>query len=107
MLFYLIPVAFAAWWGDLACAILVALTAVLVRNQAHDLSATVRLSLCNGLIHFSFFALASSLISRFRLSLLREQALANTDGLTGAANARTFYHRAAQELQRCSGTSNR
>ena len=101
LLFYLIPVAFAAWWGDLACAILVALTAVLVRNQAHDLSATVRLSLCNSLIHFSFFA-ASSLISRFRQSLLREQALANTDGLTGAANARTFYHRAAQELQRCS-----
>jgi diguanylate cyclase (GGDEF)-like protein len=42
----------------------------------------------------------SSLVSRLRVSILRERLLARTDSLTGAANGRTFYETAVAEAER-------
>src|SRR5438445_505983 len=58
------------------------------------------IGLWNGIVHLGFFTLAAGLFTRLRDALRRERFLARTDLLTGAANARTFYEAACQELDR-------
>jgi diguanylate cyclase (GGDEF)-like protein len=104
LLFYLAPVALAAWWGGFPAGVLVALAAAVLRNlvcAAHGLTPHPAVQLGDGAIHFGVFTLSCSLVSRLRLALARERALARTDPITGAANGRTFYERAGQEARRC------
>ena len=106
-IFYLLPIAAAAWWGGFAHGILLAVASVIawhvVEIQQH---AHMRLgvSLWNGVVRFCFFVITSSLLTRLRVAMRREQAMARTDPLTGAANARTFYEIAQMELSRVSRT---
>ena len=104
LLFYLAPVALAAWWGGFPAGILLSLAAAVLRHlvsSAHHPGQPATVHLWDGAVHFGVFALASSLVSRLRVSLVRERALARTDPLTGAANGRTFYERAELEARRC------
>jgi diguanylate cyclase (GGDEF)-like protein len=96
-------VALAAWWGGFAAGALVSLTAAVLRHivsAAHGSDPPPALQLWDGAVHFGVFTLSCSLVSRLRLALARERALASTDALTGAANGRTFYERVGHEARR-------
>ncbi len=102
-LFYLIPVAACAWQGGFACGILVALAGAgawhVVDSFQHAGLPPVALA-WNGIVRFSILTLVSSLVSRLHVGIRREQLLACTDALTGAANGRTFYLTASVEAER-------
>ncbi len=107
LLFYLIPVALAAWWGGFSCGILVSVAAAALRHLVRIAHGPVEPSivyLWDATVHFGVFTLLSSLVSRLRVALVRERALARTDPLTGTANGRTFYDQAEQEVRRCERT---
>lgn len=92
-LFYLLPVAAAAWWGGFSHGILVALSAAAawkLVDDVHDLHDHPALILWNGLVRFLTLATVSLLLSRLHLSVRREKLAARTDALTGALNGRTF-----------------
>jgi hypothetical protein len=98
LLFYLAPVALAAWWGGLPAGVLLSLAAAVLRHLVRAADGPA-VWLWDGTVHFAAFVLASSLVARLRLALAREWTLARTDPLTGAANARTFYDRAGHEAR--------
>jgi len=106
-IFYLLPIAAAAWWGGFAHGILLAVASVvawhLVEITQHP-GMHVGVSLWNGVVRFCFFVITSSLLTRQRVAMCREQAMARTDPLTGAANGRTFYEVAQLELLRAGRT---
>jgi diguanylate cyclase (GGDEF)-like protein len=102
-LLFLVPVAWAAWRGGFAFGTLLALVSVAawhLGEGVHEPSIHPVVGLLNGVIRFGAFVVASSLLSRLRVSMLYEKALARTDPLTGAANARTFYEEAYQAAAR-------
>lgn len=102
-LFYLIPVAACAWWGGFSCGILVSLAGALAWqavDSRHGLSLSPTPVVWNGVVRFCVLTLVSSLVSRLHVGIRREQLLARTDPLTGAANGRTFYSSAAIEAER-------
>jgi diguanylate cyclase (GGDEF)-like protein len=108
LLFYLAPVALAAWWGGFPAGVLLSLAAAVLRCLVRDApgpEAPSVLWLWDGAVHFAVFALVSSVVSRLRLALVREHELARTDPLTGAANGRTFYERAEEEARRALRTN--
>jgi diguanylate cyclase (GGDEF)-like protein len=102
-IFYLIPIACGAWWGGFPHGILLALAATLAWHGVEALDGPAvhpGVALWNGVVRFGLFVITSSLLSRLRISMLYEQALARTDSLTGAANGRTFYERVCLEVER-------
>jgi diguanylate cyclase (GGDEF)-like protein len=107
LLFYLIPVALAAWWGGFSCGILLSVAAAALRHlvqASHGPAEPPIIYLWDATVHFGIFTLSSSLVSRLRVALVRERALARTDPLTGTANGRTFYDHAEQEVRRSERT---
>jgi diguanylate cyclase (GGDEF)-like protein len=107
LLFCLVPVALAAWWGGFPAGVLLALAAAVLRHlvcAAHSPATRPEVQLWDGAVHFGVFTLSCSLVSRLRLALARVRALARTDPLTGAANGRTFYEQAEYEARRCQRT---
>jgi diguanylate cyclase (GGDEF)-like protein len=107
LLFYLAPVALAAWWGGFPAGVLLSLAAAVLRHlarAAHGPADGPAVWLWDGAVHFGVFTLGSSLVARLRLALARERTLARTDALTGVANARTFYERARLESGRARRT---
>jgi diguanylate cyclase (GGDEF)-like protein len=106
-IFYLLPIAAGAWYGGFAHGILMAIASVVAWHlvemaESPALHPAVRL--WNDLVRFCFFVITSSLLTRQRLAMRREQAMARTDPLTGAANGRTFYEVAQLELGRSGRT---
>jgi diguanylate cyclase (GGDEF)-like protein len=93
-IFYLLPIALAAWWGGFSQGILVALASA-VSWQAVEIleesSIAPVIQVWNGTARFGIFVFTSSLLSRLRISLFLEKKLARSDPLTGVANGRTFY----------------
>jgi diguanylate cyclase (GGDEF)-like protein len=106
-IFYLLPIAAGAWWGGFAHGILLSVTSVVawhVVEAAQLPHVHFGVRLWNGVVRYCFFVITSSLLTRQRAAMRREQALARTDALTGAANGRTFYEVAQLELLRASRT---
>lgn len=102
-IFYLIPVVACAWWGGFAHGILVALASLIAWQVTEGLENPEMpqvIALWNGVVRFGTLVLTSSLVARLHAGILREQKLARTDPLTGAANGRTFYQQAAAEVER-------
>ncbi len=107
-LFYLIPVAFCAWWGGFSPGILLALAGAIVWQAVDAVEnplAPVTVAGWNGVVRFGTMVLVSSLVSRLHVGMVRERRLARTDPLTGAANGRTFYEVADVEAERSRRTS--
>jgi diguanylate cyclase (GGDEF)-like protein len=102
-IFYLIPVAACAWWGGFSHGILLSLAGSVAWSMVDALENPLipaSAQVWNGLARFCTLVLTSSLVARLHAGIRREQLLARTDPLTGAANARTFYELAAAEAER-------
>ena len=102
-LLYLLPVTACAWCGGFSDGILLSLggsVAWHLVDWAENPALPPSVRVWNGVIRFGTLALMSSLVSRLRISIVRERLLARTDALTGAANGRTFYETAEAEAER-------
>jgi diguanylate cyclase (GGDEF)-like protein len=102
-IFYLVPIAAGAWWGNFSYGVLLSVVSTLVWHgvdiREHPFSPVVSF-LWNGTVRFGFFVITSSLLTRLRIAMTYQQTLARTDSLTGVANGRTFYEIANLELER-------
>lgn len=101
-LFYLGPVAVAAWYAGKWPGILIASLSC-VSWYIADLAAGRQYSnqaipVWNALIRLGIFLITALLLTAFRKSLLAQQSLARTDGLTGLYSRRTFEDRLAHDL---------
>jgi diguanylate cyclase (GGDEF)-like protein len=101
-LFYLGPVALAAWYAGRRPGIAFASASCLAWYIAevatgHPYSHWV-IPVWNALIRFGFFFITSLLLSTLRASLVKERQLAQTDGLTGLYSRRAFEHRLEHDL---------
>jgi anti-anti-sigma factor len=103
-LFYLIPVSFVAWFLGRCHGIVASLAAALVLlavdiSTGHPFHFEIIIAL-NALIRFSLFVLASWFLSTLKNAMAREEDLASTDYLTGAANSRRFFKLLKMECER-------
>lgn len=93
-IFYLAPVALAAWFGGRGLgaflSLLAAGTWLLVDLTAGHPYAHPLIPAWNGLVRFSFFAITALLLASLREHLEKESTMARTDALTGVFNARAF-----------------
>ncbi len=102
-IFYLIPLAIAAWFLGPRMGLFVALCCTLAWFQA-DIAAkqydAALLPYWNAAVRFGFFAIISSLLASHRQAYSREQQLARVDDLTGLYNRRFFLELLELELER-------
>jgi diguanylate cyclase (GGDEF)-like protein len=101
-LFYLGPVAVAAWYAGRPPGIGIAVLACLCWYVA-ELAAGGRYShaaipVWNALVRFGFFLITALLLTALRQSLRGQQQLARMDGLTGLHGRRAFDERLAHDL---------
>ena len=102
-IFYLVPIAFGAWWGGFAQGILLAMACVSSWQAveiAEGSAVSPIIQLWNGTARFGIFVITSSLLWRLRVALYLEKMLGRSDPLTGAANGRTFYESVSQTVER-------
>jgi diguanylate cyclase (GGDEF)-like protein len=103
--FYLVPVAIAAWLGGTTVGIVASALAAIVWYSAEV--ATSRLN-ANPFVYawnfgarLIFLLLVALLLAQLRQMLRRERELSRTDSLTGLPNARAFREVARGEIARC------
>jgi len=101
-LFYLGPVALAAWYAGNAAGIAVAVfscaswyTAEIAAGHPYSHPA---IPVWNALVRFGFFLISGMLIATLRGAMQREQRLARTDALTGLHGRRSFEERVEHDL---------
>lgn len=102
--FYLIPIVLVTWVkGERAGQLMAALCAglwfledLLVGSEYSSQFVLV----WNIATRLVIFLLVSALLARLHIHLISETKLAHTDYLTGALNARAFYERVGEELDR-------
>ncbi len=104
--FYLMPVAFVAWFTGRWNGILYAVVSVLIERIASALGgAPVGISVTpywNSTVLLLFFLVVVYLLTEFKNRLEREEILSRTDPLTEVANSRYFYTLAEMEIERLS-----
>ncbi len=105
-LFYLVPVAAAAWLSGQRAAIVASTAAALIWLCAEMGSSRVPANYWvyawNFGVRLVFLMLVAVLLARLREMLVRERALSRTDPLTGLLNARSFREIAEGEIARAS-----
>jgi len=105
-LFYLFPVAFAAWWigreAGIVCSVICAAVWHFANAAAGQAYSTPLMYLWNSGIRFGFFLIVTLLLVQIHAMLRRERELSRTDFLTGAYNVRAFHEIAEAECQRAS-----
>lgn len=100
-LFYLLPVAAAAWGAGARAGALLGLLAA-----AASLAGELRvagpdvITVWNALVRLGVLSVVTATLSRLRTALERERRLARTDPLTGVLNPRSFDAVAERELAR-------
>ncbi len=103
-LFYVVPVAAAAWLVGERLAVPISLLSAVVWHFANFLAGETFsrgwIFAWNAATRLGFFLLTSALVARLRDVLVRETALSRTDSLTGLANGRAFGEIASAELVR-------
>jgi diguanylate cyclase (GGDEF)-like protein len=104
--FYLLPVAFVAWFTGRWNGILYAVVSVLIERIASALGGEVIglsvTSYWNSTILLLIFLVVVYLLTEFKNRLEREEILSRTDPLTEVANSRYFYTLAEMEIERLS-----
>jgi diguanylate cyclase (GGDEF)-like protein len=107
-IFYLAPVAVAAWYGGRTMAVLLCLASgvasYLVDLYGGGTHSHVMIPVLNASTRFGFFLVTALLLSRLRAEFLYHQTLAQFDPLTGLANRRLFFGMARQEIERARRT---
>ncbi|HEX9799223.1 MAG TPA: GGDEF domain-containing protein [Thermoanaerobaculia bacterium] len=102
-IFYLAPIALAAWYaggaGAAALCLLSAATWLYVDLAAGSVYSHPAIPVWNAVVRLGFFALVSGLLVSLRAHLRNEERLARRDGLTGLLNARAFKEEATVQLQ--------
>jgi diguanylate cyclase (GGDEF)-like protein len=100
---YVLPIGIAAWYGSrnlgVALAIAAAVTWLIVDELEGVRYSYPAILYWNALVRFGLYSIIVYLLTGFRKGLAA-QILANIDPLTGALNARAFYERVEQEIQR-------
>ncbi|MFO1310701.1 MAG: GGDEF domain-containing protein [Burkholderiales bacterium] len=102
--FYLVPVAIAAWLSGIAIAVIAALVAALAWLVAEVASSRIAeagfVYAWNFFARFLFLLLVAVLLAHLRRMLLREREVARVDPLTRLLNGRAFRERAEAEIRR-------
>jgi len=100
-LFYLLPVAFVAWFAGRNAAIAMAMVCVVTKLtiQFYTKEPLSLLIWKNGSA-FVFFLVVGTLLAKIRKLLNHERALSRIDHLTGAVNRRAFLDVATSEIFR-------
>ncbi len=102
-IFYLVPIAIAAWYLDLATGISLSLLCALLWLWADTSAKTYSsgfLPLWNAGIRLGFFLLVNYLIVGQHQAFKQEHQLARTDDLTGIYNRRFFIEMLKLEMER-------
>lgn len=104
-LFYLIPIAWAAWCSPRPVALYTTLLSLLVIFLLAEYSSGLVytktiVSLWRSITRLVFFLVTSTLITRLRKTQDRLRWLSSIDELTHAVNARVFTEKLAQEIER-------
>ncbi len=103
-LFYLFPVAIAAWWiggrAGVVCSVASAVVWLLANDIIEHQFRSVFLSAWNTSIRLAFFLIVTLLLVRIHAMFLRERALSRVDYLTGAYNVRAFHEISEAECLR-------
>lgn len=101
-LFYLVPVAVAAWYGGPRDGISIAGLSCVGWYAADVFSghpyAHPAIPVWNAAVRFGFFAVVAALVSVYHDALHRQRELLRTDPLTGLANRRAFEDALAHDL---------
>lgn len=101
-LFYLGPVAVAAWYGSrwygVGIAVVSCVSWYVADMAAGNEYSHPAIAVWNALIRLGFFAIASLLLTALRDSLLSQRHLAQTDGLTELCSRRAFEDRLQHDL---------
>ena len=101
-LFYLGPVAVAAWyagrWTGFAIAALSCVSWYIADSAAGNQYSHPAIAIWNAIVRFGFFLITSLLLTALRKSLHAQQYLARTDGLTGLYGRREFEDRLKHDL---------
>lgn len=102
--FYLTPVALVAWCASKRVAIIISIASAATWQAANGLAGEhfshPLIPLWNAVTLLGSFLVVALLLTKLKDSFARETALARTDFLTGAANARAFYELAQAEISR-------
>ena len=101
-LFYLVPVAVAAWYGGPRDGIAIAGLACVGWYAADVFSGHPyqhpAIPVWNAAVRFGFFAVVAGLVSVYHDALRKQRQLLRTDALTGLANRRAFGDALAHDL---------
>lgn len=102
--FYLIPVTFAAWYGEKKMAIVVSILSALTWQLSNELAGetfrNILIPFWNASTRLGFFVIVTILLTKLKESYIYQRSLAQTDFLTGAANPRAFYKALEMEVLR-------
>ncbi len=108
LIYYLIPIFGAAWFGGPVQGLIIAFLAS-VLNLGIDLHYLNLYPhpvwpVLNDIAAFALYIMSARVISLMRALIETEQALARTDSITGAANRRAFFEMLDYELNRARRT---
>ena len=103
-IFYVFPVALAAWFINVKAGILIALFSAIVWDLSNRLAgehfSNPAIAYWNTATRFGFFIIITTLLATLRQVLEHERTLARTDPLSGVLNSRAFYVLVAAEIER-------
>lgn len=96
-IFYLLPIAVIAWYvgrrtGVALCLVSAATWLVVDYTSGHQYSHFA-IPFWNAAVRLGFFLIVAQLLFNLKSALAQQEVLAQLDGLTGIANARTFRQR--------------
>jgi diguanylate cyclase (GGDEF)-like protein len=103
-LFYLVPIAFVAWFAGRDAGALIAIPSALIWYAGDKTIDVIKNHWLESYGDFgstlAFFLIVALLVTRQRALLDRERTASRTDFLTGALNRRALYEIASAEIQR-------
>ncbi len=104
--FYLMPVAIAAWYAEKKTALMISVISAIVWQLSNQLAGecfqNILIPIWNTSTRLVVFLTVVTLLIKLKGSYLHQKSLAQTDFLTGAANSRTFYETIQIEMMRSS-----
>lgn len=105
-IFYVLPIAVAAWYGSrtvgILIAVVVAATLTIVEMMSGVVYSHPLIVYWNSIASFGIVLILAYLFSDIREHLQKEREIADTDSLTGSLNRRRFYRHVENEIQRAS-----